>query len=94
MLYQASVYVHDNEFDALRQKALRYLRDYGNGSLTHGMLLRYMHIDADAFRRVIDTLLQSELITATALTRGGYRYAIIGSDGNGSQCSRNVHTEM
>ena len=76
MLYQASVYVHDNEFDALRQKALRYLRDYGHGTLMHGQLLRYMHIDADTFRRVIETLLQSELITATELTRGGYRYTM------------------
>ena len=77
MLYQASVYVHDNEFDALRQKALRYLRDYGHGTLMHGQLLRYMHIDADTFRRVIETLLQSELITATELSRGGYRYTMI-----------------
>ena len=93
MLYQASVYVHDNEFDALRQKALRYLRDYGKGTLTHGILLRYMHIDADTFRRVIDTLLQSELISAMPLTRGGYRYSIVDANGNGSHCSRNVHTE-
>ncbi len=77
MLYQASVFVHDNEFDALRQKALRYLRDYGHGSLFHGQLLRYMHIDADTFRRVIETLLQSELITATELSRGGYRYEMV-----------------
>ena len=58
MLYQASVFVHDNEFDALRQKTLRLLRDHG-GSMSHGMLLRYMHIDADVLRRVIDTQLQS-----------------------------------
>ena len=78
MLYQASVYVHDNEFDALRQKAMRYLRDYGaNGSLNHGALLRYMHIDSDTFRRVIETLVQSELITAEALTRGGFRYTLV-----------------
>ena len=77
MLYQASVYVHDNEFDALRQKAMRYLRDYGHGTLKHGQLLRYMHIDADSFRRVIETLLQSELITATELSRGGYQYTMI-----------------
>ena len=76
LIYQASVYVHDNEFDALRQKAIRYLRDYGNGSLSHGQLLRYLHIDSDTFRRVIDTLLQSELVTATPLTRGGFRYTL------------------
>jgi len=78
MLYQASVYVHDNEFDALRQKALRYLRDYGvNGSLNHGQLLKKMHIDADTFRRIIETLLQSELIVATPLDKGGFRYTMV-----------------
>ena len=77
MLYQASVYVHDNEFDALRQKALRYLRDYGAGSLTHGQLLKRMHIDADTFRRIIDTLVQSETIFATPLDKGGLRYTIL-----------------
>ena len=77
MLYQASVFVHDNEFDARRQKALRYLRDYGQGALFHGQLLRYMHIDADTFRRVIEPLLQSELITATELSRGGSRYEMV-----------------
>jgi len=78
MLYQASVYVHDNEFDALRQKAMRYLRGYGkNGSLNHGALLRYLHIDADTFRRVVDTLAQSELIAITQLEKGGLRYTLV-----------------
>ena len=77
MLYQASVFVHDNEFDALRQKALRYLRDYGHGEMKHTMLLRHMHIDADAFRRLIETLIQSELIAATPLSRGGFLYRLI-----------------
>ena len=77
VLFQASVYVHDNEFDALRQKALRYLRDYGNGSMTHGQLLKRMHIDADTFRRIIDTLVQSETILATQLEKGGLRYTIL-----------------
>ena len=76
LIFQASIYVHDNEFDALRQKAIRYLRDYGGGSLNHGQLLRYLHIDADTFRRVIETLVQSELVTATQLTRGGFRYTL------------------
>ena len=76
MLYQASVFVHDNEFDALRQKALRYLRDYG-GSLRYSVLLRYMHIDADALRRVIDTLIQSELVESVQLQKGGYRYSLL-----------------
>ena len=78
LLFQASIYVHDNEFDALRQKSIRYLRDYGGGSLNHGQLLRYLHIDADTFRRVIDTLVQSELISVQQLSRGGFRYSLVG----------------
>jgi len=78
MPYQASVYVHDNEFDALRQKAMRYLRDYGrNGTLKHGQLLKRMHIDTDSFRRVIDTLIQSELITVTKIEKGGLEYTLV-----------------
>lgn len=75
LLFQASVYVHDNEFDALRQKSIRLLRDYG-GQMNHGMLLRYMHVDADTLRKVIDTLVQSELVIAEQLTRGGFRYRL------------------
>lgn len=78
LLFQASIYVHDNEFDALRQKAIRYLRDYGSGALNHGQLLRYLHIDADTFRRVIDTLVQSEMISVAQLSRGGFRYTLVG----------------
>jgi DNA-binding IscR family transcriptional regulator len=40
-------------------------------------LLRYMHIDADALRRVIDTLIQSELVEAVQLQKGGYRYSLL-----------------
>ena len=77
MLYQASMYVADNNFDAYRQKAIRYLRDYGHGSLNHGQLLRYMHIDADTFRKVIDTLTESELIVSHPLAKGGFRYSLV-----------------
>ena len=75
MLYQATVFVHDNEFDALRQKAMRLLRD-NNGSMSHGMLLRYMHVDADTLRRIVETLSQSELIGITQLQKGGVRYTL------------------
>ena len=75
MLYQASVYVHDNEFDALRQKAIRQLRDH-SGKMMHGALLRNMHIDADTLRRVVDTLIQSELVVARQLDKGGLEYSL------------------
>ena len=76
ILFQASIYIHDNEFDALRQKAIRIIRDYG-GTMNHGMLLRYMHVDADTLRKVIDTLVQSELVVATQLAKGGLRYTLL-----------------
>ena len=75
MLYQASVYVHDNEFDALRQKAIRQLRDH-SGKMMHGALLRNMHVDADTLRRVVDTLIQSELVVARQLDKGGLEYSL------------------
>ena len=75
MLYQASVYVHDNEFDALRQKAIRQLRDH-SGVMMHGALLRNMHVDADTLRRVVDTLIQSELVVARQLDKGGLEYSL------------------
>ena len=45
--------------------------------MNHGMLLRYMHVDADTLRKVIDTLVQSELVVATQLAKGGLRYALL-----------------
>ena len=77
MLYQASVYVHDGQFDALRQKALRYLREYGTGTLTHSKLLRFMHTDADTFRKVIETLVESEMIRIEPLQKGGHSYTML-----------------
>ena len=63
--------------DALRQKALRCIRDYGHGKMKHGMLLRHMHVEAETLRRIIETLVQSEMITAQALSRGGYLYTLM-----------------
>jgi len=40
-------------------------------------LTKRMHIDADTFRRIIDTLMQSELITATPLEKGGLQYTLV-----------------
>ena len=75
MLFQASAYVHDNEFDALRQKAIRLLRTYGD-EMKHGRLLRLMHVDADTLRRVVETLVESELVRVTQLSRGGAAYSL------------------
>ena len=77
MLYQASVFVHDNEFDALRQKALRYLREAEGKSMRHGLLLKRMHIDADSFRRVIGTLVETETIAVREGQKNSLAYTLI-----------------
>ena len=76
MLYNASVYVHNNEFDAQRQKVIRLLLEFGDGSMLHGELLRRMHIDSDAFRKVINTMLESEELTAQPVEKGGLLYTL------------------
>lgn len=77
MLYQASVYVHDNEFDALRQKAIRYLKDAPEKTLRHSALLKRLHIDADTFRRVIETMVQCESISPIQQPNGAILYKLI-----------------
>ena len=36
-----------------------------------------MHIDADTFRKVIDTLTESEMIVSHPLSKGGFRYSLV-----------------
>ena len=61
LLYMADCYVYDSEFEKEAQKVVRILRDH-DGRMTHSRLLRASRIDKDAFRRVIDTLVESERI--------------------------------
>lgn len=77
MLYQATVYVHDNEFDALRQKAVRYLKESSEQTMRHGALLKRMHIDADTFRKVVDTMLQCETVAAIQGPSGAVLYKLL-----------------
>ena len=42
----------------------------------HGALLRNMHVDADTLRRVVDTLIQSEIVVARQLDKGGLEYML------------------
>lgn len=77
MLYQASVYVHDNEFDALRQKAIRYLKDTPEKTMRHSALLKRLHIDADTFRRVVETMVQCESIAPIQQPNGAILYKLI-----------------
>ncbi len=77
LLYQASIYVHDNDFDELRMKAIRYLQEADRNTLSHSRLLKRMHIDSDSFRRIVETLLESEMICIKKGERGGAIYVLI-----------------
>ncbi len=61
LLYMADCYVYDSEFDKELQKALRILRE-NEGAMSHSRLLKKSHLDKDTFRKVVDTLLESERI--------------------------------
>ncbi len=76
MLFQSSMYVHDSAFDALRRKAIRYLKEAG-GHLRHGLLLKRMHVDADTFRKVMETLAESEIIAARPGRNNGTTYFLL-----------------
>ncbi len=60
-----------------RQKAFRYLRDAEGGMMRHGLLLKRMHIDADAFRRVIGTLVETESIAVGEGQKNCLTYTLI-----------------
>ena len=61
LLYMADCYVYDSEFDKELQKVLRILRE-NDGVMAHSRLLKKSHLDKDTFRKVVDTLLESERI--------------------------------
>jgi hypothetical protein len=57
MLFMASSYVADNPFEAECLKFIRLLRQ-SNGSLSHSSALRKMHMPAELFSKLMQTLEQ------------------------------------
>ena len=45
--------------------------------MNHGMLLRCLHIDADSFRRVIGTLVETETIAVSEGQQNSLAYTLI-----------------
>ena len=58
MLFLASTYSFENDFDEKCQKALRYMREAG-GSYVHSALLKRMHESKELFEKIMDTLIES-----------------------------------
>ena len=69
LLYMADCYVYASEFDKEAQKVVRLLRENG-ARMAHSRLLKKSHLDKDTFRKVVDTLLESERIRRSSEKTG------------------------
>jgi len=71
MLFMVAEHVADGEFDALCLKALRKVRGEPGGEIAHSVLLKRMKLDADHFRKLIETLQERGDLLATQRETGG-----------------------
>ena len=71
MLFMVAQHVADGEFDALCLKALRKVRDEPGHEIAHSALLKHVRIDADRFRKLIETLEQRGDLLVDRLPTGG-----------------------
>ncbi len=77
-LYMFGKRVHKNNFEGLRDKAVEKLRKYGEGTLSHGKLMQYMHLSAAEMRRFTAALVKAGVVTERPLSRGGSEYTLNG----------------
>jgi hypothetical protein len=71
MLFMVAQHVADGEFDALCLKALRKVRGESGGEIAHSVLLKRMKIEADRFRKLIETLQErGDLLAGQRETKG------------------------
>ncbi len=75
MLFMASMFVADTDFDAQAMKVIRLVRQK-RGRISHGKLLRNSHLDKDAFKRVVETLIESGTLSKEFGDRGGVFYVL------------------
>ena len=75
MLFMASMFVADTDFDAQAMKVIRLVRQ-NRGRISHGKLLRNSHLDKDAFKRVVETLIESGTLRKEFGDRGGVFYVL------------------
>lgn len=76
MLYMAGLYVYDGEFDAKMKSAERMIRDSKN-PMPRWRLLKNLHVDRDEYNRIIETMVESAVITRTVSSTGGEVYRIV-----------------
>ena len=75
MLFMASMFVADTDFDAQAMKVIRLVRQK-RGRISHGKLLRNSHLDKDAFKRVVETIIESGTLRKEFGDRGGVFYVL------------------
>ena len=75
MLFMASMFVADTDFDAQAMKVIRLVRQK-RGRISHGKLLRNSHLDKDSFKRIVETLIESGTLRKEFGDRGGVFYVL------------------
>lgn len=75
MLYMSQFYVAEGKFDHLKKRFLRLLARHG-GRLDHSTLLRYLSVDAQLFRGLVETLKMCEQIEDEELSNGKRGYVL------------------
>jgi len=71
MLFMAQNHVADNPFHALCLKVIQKLRGEPNHELSHSVLLKRMKLDAAAFAKIINTLIEQGDITRIEIPTSG-----------------------
>ena len=76
MLFMASMFVSDSEYESRAMKVLRTVKQK-RGRISHGKLLKNSHLDRDAFKKVVETLVESGQLKKEYGQRGGIFYALV-----------------
>ena len=78
MLYMSQFYVAEGKFDCLKKRFMHLLAKHG-GRLDHSTLLKRLPVDASLFRKLVETLLMSDLIESEELSNGKHGYILKGA---------------
>jgi len=79
MLARSAIYVAEGKFGKLKSRALAMLEKHG-GSLDRSTFLKNLSVDLPTFRRLIETLVASDLIEAETINNGKTVYRSITED--------------
>ena len=75
MLHEAQFHVAEGKFDLMLKRAISFLEKQG-GSADRSSLLRYLHVDAVTMKKLVSTLLMSEIIEDEMVGGGKIVYSL------------------